>query len=270
MTTATATATTTNTTEKPVIPDRVFIGNIAYDATEQSLRDSLKDYQVAEITLPHRRNDANRHFGFAFVHFSTVEQADLAVAQLNHTDVAGRKIFVRKAVAESSPEEKAKNKENSRRKSRNKKTNGDAGEKGEGAEEEKEREARPKKALKPKREKREPLGIPSKDAVFVTNLTTKTTSTELMELFEELNPKSARVPQRHVPGRVYRAAKAAGTPLRTLSRSFAFVIFDTEKDQRMAIEKFNGHEFNGKQIGVDVAFLPHEQDKQEEDEGQAA
>lgn len=224
-------------TTKPIIPERIYIGNVDYKASEQDIADLVADYAVTEVVLPAKAKRANddrpaRHLGFAFVQFQTEADADSAVEKLHHTDFRGRQIFIKKAVAEASPEEKAE------RAALRKAAKTSVPKK----------QAKPKTQAEPKTQ-----GPPSTDTVFVTNLAAKTTLEDLLELFKDCNPKWGRIPQRRLPARIYREAKEAGLPRPTLNKAFGFVGFETEADQLRAVQTLNGAELNGKPIGVEAA-----------------
>lgn len=225
-------------TTKSIIPERIYIGNVDYKASEQDIADLVSDFAVTEVVLPAKAKRANddrpvRHLGFAFVQFQTEADADSAMEKLHHSDFRGRQIFIKKAVAEASPEEKAQ------RAALRKAAKASVPKK----------KAAPKAKPAPRAQ-----GPPSTDTVFVTNLAAKTTLDDLLELFKDCNPKWGRIPQRRLPARIYKEAKEAGLPRPTLNKAFGFVGFETEADQERAVQTLNGAEFNGKPIGVEAAL----------------
>ena len=75
--------------------------------------------------------------------------------------------------------------------------------------------------------------------LFVGNLSFKTTKDQLQELFEQCG----EVVDVFVP-----TDRATGKP-----RGFGFVEFSTESEAKEAIEKFNGHEVEGRALRVNEA-----------------
>ena len=79
----------------------------------------------------------------------------------------------------------------------------------------------------------------SKSKIFVGNLSFETSAEDLKELLSEMGEiKDVYAPKDRDTGR---------------PRGFAFVEFDEESAATQAIEKFNGHELNGRQLRVNLA-----------------
>ncbi len=79
--------------------------------------------------------------------------------------------------------------------------------------------------------------MPSK--VFVGNLDFNTTKTEVQTLFSQVGEiRDVFLPMDRESGR---------------PRGFAFVEFTSDEDAAKAIEKFNGHELNGRALRVNAA-----------------
>lgn len=97
-----------------------------------------------------------------------------------------------------------------------------------------------------------PEGSKSKTTVFVTNLDNQVNSKMLLELFEPLNPVWAHVPVRKVAPHILRLVRARKVSL--YNKGIAFVKFSSEEIQLKAIEDYNGHELNGKNIVLEVAI----------------
>lgn len=76
---------------------RLFVGNLAYDATEAQVKEPFAALgKVVSVRLIIDRETA-RFKGFAFVEMSTDAEAAAAIAQLNNSLVAGRKMIVSEA-----------------------------------------------------------------------------------------------------------------------------------------------------------------------------
>ena len=77
-------------------PCTLYVGNLAYTSTWQSLKDhaaSLGIAGVARAEVP--ANAGGRSRGFGLITFETPSEAEAAVAQLNETELDGRRLLVR-------------------------------------------------------------------------------------------------------------------------------------------------------------------------------
>jgi len=80
--------------EVEVTSEKLYIGNLSYDAGESDLFDLFKGVGAvrnAEI-VTHKHNDKSK--GFGFVTMATVEEARRAVIELHDKDFMGRKLVV--------------------------------------------------------------------------------------------------------------------------------------------------------------------------------
>lgn len=76
---------------------RLFVGNISFKATEDSLRELFEQQgQVKDCHIVMDR-ETNRSKGFAFVEMSTQEEATEAIAKLDKFEFEGRPINVSEA-----------------------------------------------------------------------------------------------------------------------------------------------------------------------------
>jgi len=91
-----------------------------------------------------------------------------------------------------------------------------------------------------------PEGEDSKTLVFIANLAFSVTDESLRNIFEGYTIKSAHVVIRQ-------RGPAAGK-----SKGYGFVDFGSEEEQKKAIETFNGHEVEGREIQIKVAVAPSE------------
>jgi cold-inducible RNA-binding protein len=74
--------------------NRLFVGNISFDTTENDLQDAFAEFgSVTEANLMMDRM-TNRPRGFAFVTMSTPEEAQKAIDGLNGKDMGGRALTV--------------------------------------------------------------------------------------------------------------------------------------------------------------------------------
>ena len=74
--------------------NKLFVGNLSFNVTENDLQDAFAAYgSVTETNLMMDRM-TNRPRGFGFVTMSTEEEAQKAIAGLNGKDLAGRALTV--------------------------------------------------------------------------------------------------------------------------------------------------------------------------------
>lgn len=75
----------------------IFVGNLDFGATEDSLRALFEQYGTVEKVEIIRDRDTGRSRGFAFVEMPDADAADRAIAALNGANVGGRAINVNEA-----------------------------------------------------------------------------------------------------------------------------------------------------------------------------
>lgn len=77
--------------------NRLYVGNLAYETTEESLRDAFSQWgDIAEIKVILDR-DTGRSRGFAFVEMQTQEGANQAIENMNGAMLDGRPLRVNEA-----------------------------------------------------------------------------------------------------------------------------------------------------------------------------
>jgi len=75
----------------------IYVGNLAYSATEDDLRSAFGAFgQVTSVKIV-RDLETGRSRGFAFVEMEDGEGAQNAVAQMNGRDLSGRNLVVNEA-----------------------------------------------------------------------------------------------------------------------------------------------------------------------------
>ena len=75
----------------------IYVGNLAYNATEDELRSAFGAFgQVTSVKIV-RDRETGRSRGFAFVEMEDGEGAQNAVAQMNGRDLGGRNLVVNEA-----------------------------------------------------------------------------------------------------------------------------------------------------------------------------
>jgi RNA recognition motif-containing protein len=75
----------------------IFVGNLDFGATEESIRSLFEPYGAIERVSLVRDRDTGRSRGFAFVEMTEPAEADRAIAALNGTDSGGRALNVNEA-----------------------------------------------------------------------------------------------------------------------------------------------------------------------------
>jgi RNA recognition motif-containing protein len=75
----------------------IFVGNLDFEATEQSIRSLFEPYGAIERINLVTDRDTGRSRGFAFVEMTDANQADQAISALNGTSSGGRALNVSEA-----------------------------------------------------------------------------------------------------------------------------------------------------------------------------
>jgi cold-inducible RNA-binding protein len=75
----------------------IFVGNLDFGATEQSIRALFEQYGAVERVNVVTDRDTGQPRGFAFVEMTNVNEADRAISALNGTNLGGRALNVNEA-----------------------------------------------------------------------------------------------------------------------------------------------------------------------------
>jgi RNA recognition motif-containing protein len=76
---------------------KVYVGNVNYDTTEDSLRNLFADYgSVVSLRMITDR-ETGRYRGFSFVEMDSEDAAQAAIQSLNGTELDGRRLVVNEA-----------------------------------------------------------------------------------------------------------------------------------------------------------------------------
>jgi RNA recognition motif-containing protein len=81
---------------------KIYVGNIAFNATEQDLRDLFSEYGEIESLKIMKDNFTERSKGFGFIEMVDENDAKKAIATLNGKDFMGKSL----TVAEARPQQK--------------------------------------------------------------------------------------------------------------------------------------------------------------------
>ncbi|KAF8801779.1 RNA-binding domain-containing protein [Phlegmacium glaucopus] len=71
---------------------KVYVGNLSWNTNDDSLRDAFTQCGNVVDAIVMRDRETGRSRGFAFVTFSSSTEADEAVANLNESELDGRRI----------------------------------------------------------------------------------------------------------------------------------------------------------------------------------
>lgn len=99
--------------ETNVIEERIYLGNVDFTATEDELKDFFGSSNVTAVEIPSKtitrgKKTFVKRLGFAFVLFSSKEEADRAIEEYNGKEFKSRHIHAKKAVPPVTGEEKKK------------------------------------------------------------------------------------------------------------------------------------------------------------------
>jgi cold-inducible RNA-binding protein len=75
----------------------IFVGNLDFGATEQSIRALFEPYGAIERVNVVTDRDTGQPRGFAFVEMTHANEADRAISALNGTNLGGRALNVNEA-----------------------------------------------------------------------------------------------------------------------------------------------------------------------------
>ena len=78
--------------------NKVFVGNLSYSTTEESLEIKMKEFGAVRHTKIVKDQETKQSKGFAFVTFDTEDAAAKAIAELDKQTFEGRQIAVKEAI----------------------------------------------------------------------------------------------------------------------------------------------------------------------------
>ncbi|AZZ38135.1 RNA-binding protein [Bdellovibrio sp. qaytius] len=76
---------------------KLYIGNLPYSATDQSLGDKFSECGTVQSCKVITDRDSGRSKGFAFIEMSTAAEATNSISRFNGTDLDGRAMNVSEA-----------------------------------------------------------------------------------------------------------------------------------------------------------------------------
>ncbi|KAI8080477.1 hypothetical protein BDF21DRAFT_419098, partial [Thamnidium elegans] len=214
-----------NNTEQPTPKEeethKVFVGNLSFTSTEETLKDFFKDSGEVLETIIIKKGP--RPKGYGFVAFRTLEEAEKAVQNCDKKELDGREVSVQVANQReprtSAEKKKKKRKSKKPRKSVSEQDNESSNE--ESAKESQVEEVKPK----------------PKTSVFVANLPLDITMMDLTELFKDYQVESALV-----------AIQRSGR-----SKGYGFVELTTVEEMNKVLNEFIDIEVQGRPIHISAA-----------------
>jgi RNA recognition motif-containing protein len=75
----------------------IYVGNLSYGSTEESLRSLFEPYGVVDAVNIIMDRNTGRSRGFGFVEMPNDEEAKAAIAELDNKDFEGRQLRVNEA-----------------------------------------------------------------------------------------------------------------------------------------------------------------------------
>lgn len=78
---------------------RLYVGNLSYTTTEETLREAFEEYGVVESAAVITDRETGRPRGFGFVEMPNDEEAQRAIDSMNGQQLDGRPLTVNEAQA---------------------------------------------------------------------------------------------------------------------------------------------------------------------------
>jgi RNA recognition motif-containing protein len=80
---------------------KLYVGNLPYSATEDSLREAFSRFGTVESVNIIMDRDTGRSKGFGFIELSTKQEAAEAIAKMNNAEMDGRTLKVSEALPQA-------------------------------------------------------------------------------------------------------------------------------------------------------------------------
>lgn len=253
---------------------RLFIGNLPYETKEEDIQELLKDQSIKSIKIPVRRFKGElTGKGFAFVEFAPEANVDLdeLIKKFEDFEFNGRKIYLAhptppKAETESSedsPEEANSEKPNPKKTRNSRKPKAIKNPESATTEATTETISSNPSSVRAPKNKVDKLpieeGSKSKNTLFVRNIPVDTDYAEIQEFLKSKDEtiQYISLPYRRLRREIVNKLKEEGKEVPKKNKGFLFIRFES-KDNGESIEeksaKFQGLEFQGKELQVEVAI----------------
>lgn len=94
--------------EQDIIPDRIFVGNLPYEVTEDDVRNLTPEFNVISVEIP-RKNFLNRltneymlqSKGYGFITYTNSTDAKNAIGSIVGKEISGREIYAKYALPQN-------------------------------------------------------------------------------------------------------------------------------------------------------------------------
>jgi len=73
---------------------KVYIGNLSWNTTDDSLRTAFSEFGQITDCIVMRDRETNRSRGFGFVTYNSQTEAEAAIASMNEQELDGRRVRV--------------------------------------------------------------------------------------------------------------------------------------------------------------------------------
>lgn len=110
-----------DTADEPqdIIPDRIFVGNLPYEVTEDEVRNLTPEFEVVSVEIP-RKNFFNRSLneivlqskGYGFITYTNPDDAKTAIGSIVGKLISGREIYAKYALPQNKNKFKLSNANN--------------------------------------------------------------------------------------------------------------------------------------------------------------
>jgi RNA recognition motif-containing protein len=76
---------------------KLFVGNIPFSMSEEDLRETFEEFGSMISCKLIKDAETGRSRGFGFIEYSSKEEAEAAIENLNETEVQGKRLVVNEA-----------------------------------------------------------------------------------------------------------------------------------------------------------------------------
>lgn len=94
--------------QQEIIPDRIFVGNLPYEVTEEDVRNLTPEFEVVSVEIPRKtylNRALNRTFlqskGYGFITYTNADDAKMAIDSIVGKFISGREIYAKYALPQN-------------------------------------------------------------------------------------------------------------------------------------------------------------------------
>jgi len=232
-----------------MVRTKVFVGNLSFKMRDVGLS---KEFEKAgKVLSANIISRGPRSLGYGFVEFESEQEAQNAVKMMDKVELGTPPRPINVEIARPREEEGGE-KRPRRRREPTRRSHGKDDEEGNDEDRPRNRRPRGRGRVMPRRRDDSERTL-SKSTLFIASLPFHLEEESLGHLFKEAGvaPKSVSIPM---------------SSFRKGNRGFGFVEFESESDQKKAMELVNQKEVDGRKLQVKVAFTPEEREAPEKTE----